>query len=110
MTYSPSGISSPSYLFHAVDVGLAVDEPTVLADAHDGRLVLLVELVVQIADELFEDVANRHHARHAAVLVEHQREGPVLLLISPRLSNRSNVSGNMSGRRILRVISSAVGK
>src|ERR1017187_1221937 len=49
-------------LFHFIDVGLPVDEPAVLADAHDRRFLVFVELVVQVAHQLFEDVAAWHHA------------------------------------------------
>src|ERR1700677_2440640 len=66
-------------LFDPINVGLAVHEPTVLANAHDRGLVVFVKLVVEVAHELFQDVANRHHARDPAVLVEHQGEGSMLL-------------------------------
>ena len=79
VTYSPSGIVDAEGLFELVDVGLTVDQPAVLADTHDRRLLVLVELVVEIADELFEDVADRDDAGDAAVLVQDEREGPALL-------------------------------
>jgi len=96
-------------LFHLVDVGLSVDEPAVLTNANDCRLFVFVELVIQIADQLFEDVADRHDARDAAVLVEDERERPTLLSHLTETLKRSIVSGNMNGRRILRAISVAVG-
>jgi hypothetical protein len=71
-------MTMPSIFFDAVDVGLSVNEPAVLTDAHDRGFFVLVELVVEVAHQLFEDVATRNDAGHAAVLVEHQREGSTL--------------------------------
>src|SRR3984957_20145382 len=57
-------------LFDLIDVGLSVDEPPILADPHDGRFLVLVELVVQVTDQLLEDVADRYDAGHTAVFVQ----------------------------------------
>ena len=39
-----------------------------------NALALLVELVADVADNLLNDVLDRHHTRRAAVLVDHNRE------------------------------------
>ncbi|MGA2305533.1 MAG: hypothetical protein ABSH29_15210 [Acidimicrobiales bacterium] len=58
-----------------VDVGLAVDEPAGAVHPDEHRLVLLVELVVQIAHQRLEKVLDGEHPRHPAVLVHHDRDG-----------------------------------
>src|SRR5690606_21309379 len=52
----------------ALLAGNALDREDVVA------LLVEVELVLDVADDLLEDVLDRHQARHAAVLVDHDRE------------------------------------
>ena len=42
-------------------------------------LLVLVELVVQVTHERFEEVLDRQEARHPAVLVDHHGDGAVAL-------------------------------
>src|ERR1700722_1648205 len=70
----PLGYRDTECLFNLINVGLAVNEPTVFADANDRRFFVLIELVVQVAHQLLEDVADRHDAGDAAVCVEYQGE------------------------------------
>ena len=56
-----------------VDVGPAVDARLVVGQALDHRLLDVV-LVLDLADDLLEQVLDRHEARRAAVLVEHDRD------------------------------------
>ena len=58
------------FLFNFVHVGLAIDEPTVFADPNDGWVLILVELVAEVADELLEDVADGNDAGDTTVFVE----------------------------------------
>jgi hypothetical protein len=57
-----------------VDLGRAV------AQAPDAAPAVLAGLVLDVADDLLHDVAERHQAGRAAVLVEHDRDLDLLAL------------------------------
>ena len=79
VTYSPSGIVDAQALPHVVDVGLPVDQPAGVVDPDDERLLLLVELVVEVADERLQEILDGQHAGDAAVLVDHHGDRPAVL-------------------------------
>ena len=56
-----------------VDIGPPVDARLVDGEGHDHRLLDVV-LVLDLADDLLEQVLDRHEAGRAAVLVEHDRD------------------------------------
>ena len=62
---------------HRADVleaGARVGDEAVVGLAHDRRRLVAVVLVVDLADDLFDDVLDRHQAVGAAIFVDHQRE------------------------------------
>src|ERR1035437_4236952 len=75
----PFGDHQSESSFDLVNVSLAIDQPAARSNLHNGGLVVLVELVTEVAHKLFEDVANGDDARNTAVLVEHEGEGAALL-------------------------------
>ena len=68
-------------LVEVVDGERAVDAHRVVADALDG-LVGQVELVLDLTDDLFEQILERHDSLHRAVFVDHDRE---MLVRAPEL-------------------------
>ena len=100
MWKSSTGNSTCELLVEVVDRERAVDPDAPLVDLLD-RLVRQVELVLDLADDLLEQVLERDDALHRAVLVDDDRHVLVLRRNSVRSAARSFVSGTMyAGRRI----------
>ena len=58
------------------------------------QTLLLVELVADLADQLFQQVLERHQSRGAAVLVHHDRQVDLLGLELPQAARRrASISG-----------------
>ena len=70
---SSSGTLDVPDVEQVLDGGAPVDAGPVLVEHLDERLLLVV-LVLDLADDLLEEVLDRHQARRAAVLVEHDRD------------------------------------
>ena len=64
---------------HVVDVRLPVDQPAGVVHPDDERLLLLVELVVEVAHERLQEILDGEHAGDAAVLVDHDGDGTMVL-------------------------------
>ncbi len=73
MSQSPVGSSRAEDLVHLVDGHLARHAELAASEGHDQRLVD-VELVDDLADELFDQVLERDHAGGASVLVDDDGE------------------------------------
>ena len=83
--------------------GPPVDPRLVVGEQHDHRLLGVV-LVLDLADDLLEQVLDRHQAGRAAVLVEHDRDvdlAPLELVeqVVDRSSTRARTPGVRSSAR-----------
>ena len=83
-------------LVDLVDRQLGVDPDRLLVYRFDQRLLLVV-LVNDLADDLLDQVLDRHEAGGAAVLVHHDRHMHVLLLHLPQQLRNLLLLGNEEG-------------
>ena len=57
-----------------VEAGARVGDEGIVRLPHDRRRLVAVVLVVDLADDLFDDVLDRHQAVGAAIFIHHQRQ------------------------------------
>ena len=79
MTYSPSGISMPSRSRTSSTLVCPSISQRVLSTRTIVRLLVLVELVVQVAHQRLQEVLDGEQPGHPAVLVDHDGDGPAVL-------------------------------
>ena len=57
-----------------VEAGAGVGDEGIVGLPHDRRRLVAVVLVVDLADDLFDDILDRDQPVGAAIFVDHQRE------------------------------------